>query len=152
MSAEKRPGGLTALAVLNFVFSGFGFLSLLGFIAMFAFINMVPTDNMDANAKAQIEAMQNMGAWIFIVIFVMTIVSSLLLLLSGIGYIKQKRVMGRYLGSTYGIVNILNSIVSGFFFAKELGGGFNLGTVIGLIYPVLTLILVNTTFREDLVN
>ena len=85
-------------------------------------------------------------------IFVMTIVSSLLLLLSGIGYIKQKRVMGRYLGSTYGIVNILNSIVSGFFFAKELGGGFNLGTVIGLIYPVLTLILVNTTFREDLVN
>jgi len=32
------------------------------------------------------------------------------------------------------------------------GGGFNLGTVIGLIYPVLTLILVNTTFREDLVN
>jgi hypothetical protein len=32
------------------------------------------------------------------------------------------------------------------------GGSFGIGTIIGLIYPVLTLILVNTAFKDDLVN
>jgi uncharacterized membrane protein YkvI len=30
--------------------------------------------------------------------------------------------------------------------------GFGIGNLIGLIYPVLTLILLNTTFKDDLVN
>ena len=30
--------------------------------------------------------------------------------------------------------------------------GFGIGTIIGMIYPVLTLYLLNTTFKDDLVN
>jgi len=32
------------------------------------------------------------------------------------------------------------------------GAGFGIGTIVGLIYPLLTLMLINTTFKDDLVN
>ena len=56
MSEGKRLGGLTALAVINFVFAGWSIISLLGLAAMFAFVGMIPTDQMDETQKAQIEA------------------------------------------------------------------------------------------------
>ncbi len=107
---------------------------------------------MDPNQKAQIEALQNMGLPVFILIFALTIISSVLLLLSGIGYLKQKKFLGRTIGKTYAVVTIISSVITGIMFAPELGGGFNIGTMIGLIYPVLTLILLNTTFKDDLIN
>lgn len=152
MDEGKRPGGLTALAVINFVFSGWGLIGLLGLAAFFAFIGMIPTDDMQEAQKAQFEAFQNMGTSVFVMIFVLTIISSVLLLLSGIGYLKQKKILGRMMGNAYAVVTIVSSIVSAMMFASEFGGGFNIGTIIGLIYPVLTLILLNTTFRDDLTN
>jgi hypothetical protein len=153
MNQEKRPSGLTALAVINFVFSGWGLIGLLGLAAMFAFIGQIPTDNMNETQRAQIEAFQNMGIPVFIFIFVLSIISSVLLLLSGIGYIKQKKIMGRWLGNAYGIISIISSVVSGLMLPSEMkGGGFTIGSMIGLIYPVLILILLNTTFKDDLTN
>ena len=152
MNHEKRPGGLTALAVINFIFSGFGFLSLLGFLAFFALRGKIPTDNMQEVQKAQIEALQNIGLLILVFVCVLNILSSILLLLSGIGYLKQKKFLGRIIGSVYAVISIISSVVSGILFAPELGGGFNIMTMVNLIYPVLTLILLNTTFKEDLTN
>ena len=152
MDEGKRPGGLTALAVINFIFSGWGLLGLIGLAAFFAFIGKMPTDQMNEEQLTQIEAFQNMGASVFVMIFVLTIISSVLLLLSGIGYLKQKKFLGRMMGNAYAVINIVSSIVSGMMFATEFGGGFNIGTIIGLIYPVLTLILINTTFKDDLTN
>lgn len=152
MNEEKRPGGLTALAVLNFVFSGWGLLGLLGFMAFLAFIDKIPTEEMEAVQRAQFEAFQEMGLPVFVMIIALGLVSNVLLLLSGIGYLKQKKFMGRTLGNTYALFSIVSSIVSGLMFAAELGGGFNIATIIGLIYPVVTLILLNTTFRDDLTN
>ena len=40
MTAGKRPGGLTALAVLNFVFGGFGALGVLAMGALIALVNV----------------------------------------------------------------------------------------------------------------
>lgn len=152
MSEEKRPGGLTALAVINFVLSGWGLLGLLGLAAFFAFIGKIPTEELQEPQKSQFEAFQNMGVHVFVIIFVLSLISSVLLLLSGIGYLKRKKFLGRTIGNIYAIIAIVSSVVSGMMFASELGGGFNIGTIIGLIYPVLTLILLNTTFRDDLTN
>lgn len=152
MNEGKRPGGLTALAVINFVFSGWGLLGILIMAAMFAFIGMIPTDEMQEEQRTQIEAFQNMGLPVFVFIFALSIVTNVLLLVAGIGYLKQKRVMGRMVGNTYAVVSIVSSIVAGAMFASELGGGFNIGTIIGLIYPIVTLVLLNTTFKEDLTN
>lgn len=152
MNEEKRPGGLTALAVFNFIFSGFGLLSLFGFLAFFALRGKIPTDNMEEVQKAQIEALQNLGLPMLIFICVLNILSSVLLLLAGIGYLKQKKFLGRTIGNLYAVITIISSVVSGILFAPELGGGFNIMTMVGLIYPVLTLILLNATFKEDLTN
>ena len=155
MNEGKRPGGLTALAVINFVFSGWGFIGLLFFAGFFALMGVLPTDEMNEVQRKQIEAFQNMGLPVFIMIFVLSIISNVLLLLSGIGYLKQKKILGRMIGNAYAILSILSSVVSGFIFAAEMaemGGGFNIGTMIGLIYPIVTLILLNTTFRDDLTN
>ena len=152
MNEEKRPGGLTALAVINFIFSGWGLIGLFGLAALFAFIGKIPTDNMEEAQRAQMEAFQNMGLPVFIFILILSLVSSVLLLLAGIGYLKQKKFLGRTMGNLYAVITIISSIVTGILFSAELGGGFNFGTIINLIYPVLTLILLNTTFKEDLTN
>ncbi len=152
MDEGKRPGGLTALAVINFIISGIVFLSLFGFLAFFALRGKIATDNMEEVQKNQIEALQNLGLPMLIFICVLNILSSVLLLLAGIGYLKQKKFLGRVLGNTYAVIAIVNSVVSGMMFAPELGGGFNIMTIVDLIYPILTLILLNTTFKEDLTN
>jgi len=152
MNQENRPGGLTALAVINFVFAGWGMIGLLFLAGFFAIIGMIPTDQMDDTQRMQIEAFQNMGIPVFILIFLSSLISNVLLLLSGIGYIKQKKVLGRWLGNAYGIIAIISSVASGFLFPREMGGGFQIMTIVGLIYPVLTLILLNTTFKDDLTN
>ncbi len=152
MTEGKRPGGLTALAVINFVFSGWGFIGLLSLAAFFAFIGKIPTDKMQESQKAQIEAFQNAGLPVFIFIFALSIITSVLLLLSGIGDPKQKKLLGRMIGNTYAVVSIVSGIVSAMMWPAEMGGSFNIGTIIGLIYPVVTLILVNTTFKDDLTN
>lgn len=152
MNEEKRPGGLTALAVINFVFSGWGFISLLGLVAFFAVIGRIPTDDMHGPQRTRFELLQNMGVSVFVIIFVLSLISNVLLLLSGIGYLKQKKFLGRTIGNLYAVIAIVGSIISGMMFPSELTGGFNIGSIIGLIYPVLTLILLNTTFRDDLIN
>lgn len=155
MNEGKRPGGLTALAVINFVFSGWGIIGILMMAAFFAFVGMIPTDEMQEEQRAQIEAFQDMGLPVFILIFALTILSSVLLLLSGIGYLKQKKILGRMIGNAYAVFAIASSVISGFVFAAEMaemGGGFNIMTIVGLIYPIVTLILLNTTFKDDLTN
>lgn len=152
MTEGKRPGGLTALAVINFVFSGWGFIGLLSLAAFFALIGKIPTDKMQESQKAQIEAFQNAGLAVFIFIFALSIITNVLLLVSGIGYLKQKKFLGRMIGNTYAVIAIVSAIVYGMMWPREMGGSFNIATMIGLIYPVVTLILVNTTFKDDLIN
>ena len=94
MNEGKRPGGLTALAVINFVFSGWGVIGMLMMAAFFAFVGMIPTDEMEEAQRAQIEAFQNMGLPLFIFVFALTILSSVLLLLSGIGYLNRRSFWG----------------------------------------------------------
>jgi hypothetical protein len=152
MSEGKRPGGLTALAVINFVLAGMSLIGVLGLAALFAYIGVIPTDKMDAGAKAQFEALQETGIGFFVFLFILSIVVGLLLLLAGIGYLKQKKILGWGLGNAYGIIGIISSITSGFLFPAILGGGFGIGRIIDLLYPIITLILLNTTFKEDFPN
>ena len=56
------------------------------------------------------------------------------------------------LGNAYAILAIVSSVVSGLVVSAEAGGGFNIGTIVGLVYPVLTLALLNTTFKEDFIR
>ena len=57
MEQEKRPGGLTALAVFNFIFAGFGVIAFMGFVVMLGFMDKLPTDEMEPVQRARIEAL-----------------------------------------------------------------------------------------------
>ncbi len=151
MNEGKRPGGLTALAVLNFVLSGLGLLGVMGMVAMIALFGKL-AENMDEQASAQFEALKDTGLPWLIGLVVLMAVSSILLLISGIGYIKQKKFMGRALGNAYAILAVISGVASALIMKPEAGGGFNIGAIIGFIYPVLTLIMLNTTFKDDLTN
>lgn len=153
MSEGKRPGGLTALAVLNFIFGGFNALGALGLIAVLAIINVAAdqaSGDGDEAMQQMADAWREIGLGVFYVMLLLTVANAFLLIASGVGYLKQKRVLGRMFGSTYGILAVVSAVVSGLVVGEEAGGGFNIGTIIGLIYPVLTLLLLNTTFKEDL--
>ncbi len=151
MNEGKRPGGLTALAVLNFIFSGWGLLGILGTITMIALFGKL-AENMDDQARAQWEALQAIGRPMLIGLLALSAISSILLLFSGIGYIKLKKFLGRTLGNAYAILAIISGVASALIMKPEVGGGFSIGAIIGFIYPVLTLILLNTTFKEDFTN
>jgi hypothetical protein len=146
MAEGKRPGGLTALAVLNFVFGG---LSVLGILAMVALLGAAEAATGGALSEGMAEGMAEMelSGGLLMITIVLSIASCALLIVSGVGYIQQKRVLGRTMGSLYGILAL-----AGTGLGLAGGGDFGIGEIIGLIYPVLTLILVNTTFKEDLVN
>lgn len=147
----KRPGGLTALAVINFILGGFGIISsALSFLSM-SMIGNVSTTGMPEAAKAKIEALQKIDPSLFAIMIGMSIISAMLLFLSGIGYIKQKRVLGRIMGNIYGFYGIVSVIVSYLIIPKELSG-HGIWSIVGIIYPTLTLILLDTSFKNDLNN
>ena len=150
MNEGKRPGGLTALAVINFILFCLGMIGVLGMLA--TYLGMISTDHLTEEQKAPIEAIQNMSLSLFVFILGLSLVSNVLLILSGIGYLKQKKIMGRAFGSAYAVLSIASSIVSGTQISQEAGGGFTIGTLVGLIYPIVTLVLLNTTFKEDFTN
>ncbi len=152
MSEGKRPGGLTALAVLNFVFGGVNALLFLGMAAVMAVIGAAAneageSDNEGANEMAK--AWETVGVGLFYFILVLLAVTAFLLIASGVGYLQQKKVLGRGLGNAYAILSILYALVYGMAVTVEAGGGFNIGTIISLVYPLLTLALLNTTFKHD---
>ena len=127
-----RPGGLTALAVLNFVFGG-----LLLIIYLIAMAGLSALAALAEAAGAEI----SIGlAWVNLLL---ATVAAVMLIVSGIGYIKMSKTLGYTMGMVYAIVSIVSSILG-----VTAGMGFGAGTVIGLAYPVLTLILLNTTFKK----
>jgi hypothetical protein len=76
-----------------------------------------------------------------------------LLVLAGVGYLLQKKWLGWMAGNLYAVLDAGSSIASAITVKSvELGGGFNLGMMAGILYPLFTLILINTTFRSDLRN
>ena len=143
MAEGTRPGGLTALAVLNFVFGGLGAISVLGLLALFGFANAVT----DGGAGEVMAEGIGLNGGMLMLTLALGVAGSALLIISGVGYIQQKRVLGRTIGNLYGILALLGTVIG-----IVDGQPFGFASIIGLIYPVLTLIMVNTTFKEDLVN
>lgn len=155
MSEGKRPGGLTALAVINFIFGGFGMLGALGMLAMMAIIGKAAESGDSGAAEAQQEmakAWQEIGVGVFYAMLAFMAVSAILLIVSGVGYIQQKKFLGRTLGNAYAVSSIASSVITGVVVTEAAGGGFNIGTIIGLVYPVLTLVLINGTFKDDFIR
>ena len=124
---------MTALAVLNFVFSGIWCIW-----AMILAIGLFLADKTGLKAEKSIVTIQLLFALII----------PTLLVISGIGYLQQKRVMGKILGNVYALTSLLSTV-----FTHALANAdFTLGSIFFLIYPILTLFLLNTVFSDDFQN
>lgn len=135
---SKRPGGLTALAVLNFVFGGLGLIGTLGLLTLLEAADSV-SDGQVSNAP---------GAGSVYLTLLIGLVSVGLMIASGVGYLQQKQFLGRTLGNSYAVVSIGSTVLG----LTLLNQDFGIFTIVGLIYPVLTLALLNTTFKEDFIR
>ena len=141
MSLGKRPGGLTALAVLNFVFGGFG---AIGALIGFAGLTVIREGIQKAEQLGtKYDGPSLTGAYIVIAA---TALSAVLLIASGVGYLKQTKT-GRSLGNVYALVSLAGTIVG-----VVTGGGVGAFTVLFSIYPLLTIILINSSFKAHLTN
>jgi hypothetical protein len=144
MSATERPGGLTALAVINFIFGGFG---VLGVLVMLAAVGLLAVATVhDQHGQAQpVKHLLEGGMLILTAVMAVNI---FLLIGSGVGYLQQKRILGRYVGNTYAVLS-LGATLAGLTLMHQT---FGISSMIGMVYPLLTLYLLNVVFRDDLVN
>lgn len=142
-AAGKRPGGLTALAVLNFVFGGLGIL-----FSIIAMAGVAALKHIAKSAADEVGAQINLPTGVIYLLLLLALAMGALLIVAGVGYLQQKRVMGKLLGTVYGVGAIVINVINLATGAQTFG----VGLAIGLIYPVLTLILLNTTFKNDFPN
>jgi len=151
MEERKRPGVLTALAVINFILA-FLYIVMNGLAVLsFAFIDNIPLGNLGEAQVAKIEAMQQLSTGELVFMFGPPAIAGILLLLAGIGYLKQKKILGWVMGNAYAAVMILHNIISPFLLVPALRGGA-VSLTISLAYPVITLILINFVYKKNLVN
>ncbi len=149
MAAGRRPGGLTALAVLNFVFSGLAVIGILGLVVVVTMAGSLKEAAQTADERATFDALENMNMGLWALILASNVIAFATLLIAGIGYLKMRR-WGRLFGNIYAVTAIVTALMGVFMSPAELGGGLNIGTIINLVYPLLTLYFINITFKEDL--
>jgi len=137
-AGTRRTGGLTALAVLNFVFGGLGIIALFGTFALLSAAQTITREV--TGGKVSLPG-------VYLSLFLGLILAALLIV-SGVGYLGQKKVAGKLLGNVYAIVAIVNVIIG----LVMVHSGFGFFAIIGLAYPIVTLALLNTTFAKAFIN
>jgi ABC-type transport system involved in multi-copper enzyme maturation permease subunit len=156
MAHTHRPGGLTALAILNFIFGVITFFGLFTYVALVATprspaIREEFMKNQPPKERARFEALlreaDEMGGLLW-ASFGLDALGAGLAIASGFGYLKMRKRLGRGAGTLYGMVAIASAAI----LAREADpplGGFTLETVMNVLYPGAALILINTLFARD---
>jgi hypothetical protein len=136
-----RPFGLVLLTALNL---GFGLYNLgaavqLG-LALALKLDPSRPPGFDPGIAVGLMALP---LWFVVYAMIASVIKAVLLFVSGIGYFNFKRVLGRGVGNAYAIVSLVDSAVV----VVGLPYGISGGTVIGILYPVFTLLALNTMFK-----
>jgi hypothetical protein len=148
MEKSKRPGGLTFFAIINFILA---FLSIAGAGLLFisiAFVGQIPMENMTEAQRASVETLKNMPASSLIFSISRSVIGGILLLLAGIGYLKQNRVLGYIIGNVYVAAMIIYTVLSPFILGAAVKKGI-ISSFVALLYPVITLIVLNFIYRKN---
>ena len=143
-AVSKRPGGLTALSVLNFVFGGLGLA-----VAMLEFAIFLPLRSRllsegGADAARQLGRDPPSMLSLYVVAF-LGVITGGLLIASGIGYIQQKKLLGRTFGTIYAAIAMFAVLLQ----IVWVGQNFGMFTLFYWVYPLLTLFFLYSVFRHD---
>ncbi len=142
----ERPFGLILMTALNL---GFGILNISTVVQLsFAFeLRGNPTNPPGLEAGVAIGLLA-LPVWFLYFAIAASALKAVLLLVSGWGYFNFKRIAGRWVGNAYAVVSLVDSAVAIFGLPYPVTGG----TIIGLLYPVFTLLAVNTMWKPLLVR
>ncbi len=134
----NRPGGLTALAVLNFVFAGIGLIVRIGELGAMGLASEI---------AGAVQAPISLGMiW---VIWALSLAYNATLIVSGVGFIKQSKKLGLKITLVCAGIGIASSILTMIVVGGSLGAEVLL---LGLSYPVLLIVLPMTVFKDAFVN
>lgn len=157
MTVSMRPGGLTALAVLNFIIAGWSGLRALQRASQCAIVfakrggvDVIPTEGFPPDQRRLFEILYSIHPAHLIIDTGLLALCTLLALASGIGYLKQKRVLGFWVGLAYCVVALGTTSHRMMGFPTAYGGGVTPYILLSYFYPTLSIILLLTTFRRDL--
>lgn len=114
---------MTALAVISFVGAGIAFI--------LAMISLATVSNEDLLRKSMgmIREAMNAPNWDFVAYQAVTInslvflfIGSLMATVIGVGYLKMKKITGRYLGTIWAIISMILSVIVGLYTSSKLPG------------------------------
>ncbi len=136
MGAERsqRPGGVTTLAIINFVEFAISLLGVLGLVFVYF-----------RGAAVQSGLSGNTG---LLILLAFNGVISVLMFLSGIGLLGCRKIIGRHLTSLLFLVSLAKSV----WVVNAESKQFDLMLVALVVWPLIAAVLVNTVFKDDLVR
>jgi hypothetical protein len=150
----RRPPVVTLLALCNFIFAALFGIGLVAYLGRMRFVPLVEahSPSLSATELKQGEAILSLGITPYYALGVVMVILTVLLIVSGIGYLYLKRFEGRVLGNVTTLVSIASALAVTFWVPKVLDGGINGFSSINFTYPLLTLFLLNRTFKDQFVN
>jgi ABC-type transport system involved in multi-copper enzyme maturation permease subunit len=138
-----RPGGLTALAVFNFLGAATALLGTLGYVmAMGAGDQLVGEEQQEA--QRELSELSSLGTPTLLALIVATLLVAGLQVASGIGFLKMRYVLGWVLGFVYGTASLALTWI-----VPLLRGSATAAVLQQVFYPVVVMTLLATVFRGD---
>ncbi len=123
---NNRPGGLVALSVVNFIMGVIGLFIVMGLFKLVgiggALVPMVAR-----------------------ITLTMRLIEVVLLFVSGFGYMTMRPIAGRLVGNIYACLSIFTTVLAAAILYKDFG----ILTLMAMLFPIITLILLNTVFRDS---
>jgi hypothetical protein len=161
-----RPGGLTALAVINFIFAAVELIMGVGAVtspismpALIAHIEQTAAAESQPEKREKLEKqlvdMRNANEKIQShkgLVYLAggaELLFGVVLILSGIGYLMLRKFLGRTLGIFYGAGSILWGAAALALLAPETGKSLGMMDLIGFVYPAVTLFALLGPFKHD---
>ena len=137
-----RPGGLSALGIFNFVFGG---LEAIGELLTLAVLSSQYPKMVE---QAQRNGQDFPSVNLLYVLALFGLVRAGLLISSGVGYFGMKKFLGRMLGNGYAVAALIALVIE----ITQAPANFTAFNLIGFVYPLITLFMLNVVFKKDLVR
>ena len=78
---------------------------------------------------------------------IMRMASVMTIFFSGLGYLQLKRAQGWLLGNLYAVIALTNTALYAFLLEE-----FGTSSLLWLPFPIITLVLLNTTYRKSFLS
>ncbi len=140
MERNVRPSGLTAFAIINFIFAG-----VIGISVMLSVGTLAC-----AGSFSRTQALGPETANISLVTTILNLAVMALLVVSGIGYLKCSPILGRLFGSVYACADAVKTIIALLSLGILQQGSTFIAiiTVGNFVWPLLTIVFINFVFND----